>query len=353
MQNGVLENHKRLPIKELFIEEEKINHSKECSEPVEIEEKVPNIPAFGEQPLKLTINIPKQPNGMDSTYVVDVFCDKKMSILNNFRKSAEYSTPTMNNFEQSYIKIRVKLPRSKMPYRWRDPPQPIKTCLDTSFIDISPRSPTGFQTANINVLKRALSKHDAVDQDSWLTSSFIDLVFSKFARVYRDVHFMPVEFAAFRLKSSKTQADCLHITDILGNRIDYKNPKSIIFFANIQNMHWNLVRVEHNPFPEVQLFEPLGKPVRRGGGAGVSFRSLPYHIIHWLDTCWPLQPSESWSHHTYSAITKQHQITGFDCGVACLLYAEKCGLGLFKEDIDAFTSQKDITEFRSFLMDLS
>ena len=28
---------------------------------------------------------------------------------------------------------------------------------------------------------------------------------------------------------------------------------------------------------------------RHGSGHGVSMRYIPKHIIHWLDTCWPLE----------------------------------------------------------------
>jgi hypothetical protein len=48
-------------------------------------------------------------------------------------------------------------------------------------------------------------------------------------------------------------------------------------------------------------------------------------VIKWLDICCPLLDGKSWLTVGYSAITKQQQFTNFDCGVACLLYAEKCG----------------------------
>mmetsp|Transcript_21798 Transcript_21798/g.27373 ORF Transcript_21798/g.27373 Transcript_21798/m.27373 type:complete len:320 (+) Transcript_21798:99-1058(+) len=276
--------------------------------------------------------------------------DRKVEEKVSRRKSPRLMDHCMDD-NRSSIKIRVQIPRSKMPYRWREPLQPIQSCLvKKTQAPMSPMSPTNVQASNVSILKRALSQYDEVDQDSWLTSSFIDLIFSKFARTYRDAHFMPVEFAAFRLKAAETLVDLMHITDILGNIIEYQKKTSVIFFANIQNMHWNLIRIEHFPFPEVQLFEPLGKPVKRGGGAGVSSRVLPQYIIHWLDTCWPLDSKESWVEHTYSAVTKQHQITGFDCGVACLLYAEKCGIGQARQDIDEYTTQKDITNFRQILM---
>jgi hypothetical protein len=49
---------------------------------------------------------------------------------------------------------------------------------------------------------------------------------------------------------------------------------------------------------------------------------------------------------TESAITHAHQVSGFDCGVACLLYADKCGRGHSGEQINAQTNQHAITVFR-------
>ena len=45
----------------------------------------------------------------------------------------------------------------------------------------------------------------------------------------------------------------------------------------------------------------------------------------------------------------QQQGNGFDCGVACLLYAEKCGQALEREDIGAGTDQLAITWYRALL----
>lgn len=68
---------------------------------------------------------------------------------------------------------------------------------------------------------------------------------------------MPIEFAAFRLKTMQ-KSDMLEATDILGNRIDYHGYKPVVFIANIANVHWNLLRVQHWPLQELQLFEPMG-----------------------------------------------------------------------------------------------
>ena len=65
--------------------------------------------------------------------------------------------------------------------------------------------------------------------------------------------------------------------------------------------------------------------------------------------CCPLRDGSSWLGVGLSAITKQQQFTNFDCGVACLLYAEKCGQQQSKEDINDFTTQGNITEYRKTL----
>jgi hypothetical protein len=79
---------------------------------------------------------------------------------------------------------------------------------------------------------------------------------------------------------------------------------------------------------------------------GLSLRSVPRHLITWLDAVCPLQTPGGWRSRTVSAITSQHQGNGFDCGVACLLYAEKCGQSMEKEDVCAGTDQAEITDYR-------
>jgi len=97
--------------------------------------------------------------------------------------------------------------------------------------------------------------------------------------------------------------------------------------------------------------------------------------------CCPLRDGKSWVTVGMSAITKQQQFTNFDCGVACLLYAEKCGqqqVRVFtcggggdvtrlthirrsslpytsqsKEDINNFTTQENITEYRKTLQEFT
>ena len=159
--------------------------------------------------------------------------------------------------------------------------------------------------------------------------------------------------------------------------------KPLIFFWNIGNMHWNLVRVRTGLHKEIEVFEPMGKLTSRARvqykSEGLSLRSVPPHLIEWLDTVCPLPTADGWKARTVSAITSAHQGNGFDCGVACLLYAEKCGLGMEKviilllfiavrgcarprphtrthantlppqEDINLTTDQREITRYRQLL----
>jgi hypothetical protein len=89
----------------------------------------------------------------------------------------------------------------------------------------------------------------------------------------------------------------------------------------------------------------MGRPATRKGTR--TTRSVPRQVIEWLDICFPQY--QKWMDRTVSAITKQQQFSGFDCGVACLLYAEKCGKGQLREDINEWTNQIDITTFRKKL----
>lgn len=103
------------------------------------------------------------------------------------------------------------------------------------------------------------------------------------------------------------------------------------------------------------------------------FHAPASQVYRWLDAVWPLRsggevrggcpssggskrkapsptpPHDGWASRAYSAITRQQQTTGFDCGVASLLYAEKCGQGQMREDVDAWTTQADMTEYRRAL----
>ncbi|CAM9294141.1 unnamed protein product [Ectocarpus sp. 12 AP-2014] len=340
--------------------------------------------------------------------------------------------------------VTVKLARSQMPSRWAAPPPPFETCLR----DVRPADKLGGRACGGNGDDAAaaaaasmlgLGEGDVVDAKNWLSSGFIDVVMAKFARTYTNVHFMPIDFAVLCLNGwgapdtpppaatasggeaggSESGGDArgaeaataanaaanaaataaladqsMVFKDVLGRPIVYSEKRPVIFLTHVNNVHWNLLRVEHDPVPELQLFEPMGKPPRRqggsrytqqqaggGGGSGApggrstGFRCIPKEVYHWLDAVWPLSsggeirggssssgsgvskrkapsptPShEGWASRAYSAITRQQQTTGFDCGVASLLYAEKCGQGQMREDVDAWTTQADLTEYRRAL----
>jgi hypothetical protein len=202
------------------------------------------------------------------------------------------------------------------------------------------------------VLRRAVS-HLEVDDKSWLSSSLIDLVISKLSRAYKNTYFMSIDFVVLSLSDENTTvAELQQATDILGRKVDYvKDKRPIVFVCNSHNIHWNLIRVLREPKPELQVFEPMGKPVNRHGGLG--FRDVPRCVVRWLDMCCPLENGESWISTGVSAITNQQQFSSFDCGVACLLYAEKCGEGHTCEEINNSTCQQDLTEYRKVLQDFT
>lgn len=74
---------------------------------------------------------------------------------------------------------------------------------------------------------------------------------------------------------------------------------------------------------------------------------MPRSVVEWLEACYPQH--RSWISRAVTAITAPQQVSGFDCGVACLLYADKCGQGQTRQEIDARTDQRAITGFRATL----
>ncbi len=196
-----------------------------------------------------------------------------------------------------------------------------QTCLNALDIISTVDSCASPRSVPAVVLKRALSLNE-LDDESWLSSSFLDLVVSKFAKCYSNVKYLSVDFA----RLAKNMTDIEQLTDITGRALDYKDLKSpIVFVFNSNNIHWNLIRVVRWPRAELQLFEPMGMPHNRHGG--LTYRSVPREIVHWLDKRCPLPQGKSWISAGHSAIVAPHQLTSYDCGVACLLYAEKCGQG--------------------------
>ncbi|OWZ19715.1 Ubiquitin-1-specific protease [Phytophthora megakarya] len=176
----------------------------------------------------------------------------------------------------------------------------------------------------------------------------------KFATLYRAVHFLPTAFYHLQLETGtkkgspwrrchRTKRD-FQVRDVLGRVVDYDSEMPLVFIVNVDRIHWNLFRVQLEPTPLLQLFEPMGKLASR---SGISYRSVPRTVIEWLDVCYPQH--KGWLERTVSAITKKQQVSGFDCGVACLLYADKCGRGQSGQEINDEIDQEAITSFRKQL----
>lgn len=120
------------------------------------------------------------------------------------------------------------------------------------------------------------SEDDKIDETSWLTSTLMDLMLWRLAAQYPSVHFLPTDFFHCFLES-RSRAHHSHqshtaatdpvvqpseseflVRDVLGRLIDYTSDQPILFAVNIGLIHWNLFRVQLTPFPELQLFEPMG-----------------------------------------------------------------------------------------------
>lgn len=144
-----------------------------------------------------------------------------------------------------------------------------QSCLKLSPLELSaasPRSTTSF------VLLQTLGNSE-LDDESWLSSHFIDFVISQFAKYYNSTYFMSIDFAVLGL-SSITKSTSEMLIDLTGKKINYKDPrKAIVFVCNSQNIHWNLIRVIRYPSPVLELFEPMGKPTNRHGG--LNYRQVP------------------------------------------------------------------------------
>ena len=187
---------------------------------------------------------------------------------------------------------------------------------------------------------------------SWLSSTQIEVVVAHFARCYPATTFLSPDFAAFDISNGPKHSDI----DVLGNFIhpntnttnsnnysnehkhgiehgiehesdQHRNPIVCVF--NSRDIHWNIVRINFYPVRNLQLFEPMGKPVSRRVKpvTTMSYRDIPATLIKWLDSRWPMEKKQSWLTVGTSVITTQQQYTTYDCGVACLLYAEKCAVG--------------------------
>ena len=159
------------------------------------------------------------------------------------------------------------------------------------------------------------------------------------------------------------------------------NP-TLVFFSNVGAVHWTVVRVDLGSRKRIEVYEPFGmaesgrsttaelareKDGAGGSGdgsgtsslgpgyhsystAGLSLRSVPKDLLAWLDAASPLPTPGGWRARSRSAITRQQQANGWDCGVAGLLYAEKIGMGLEAETICKTTDQKQISAHRNCIM---
>jgi Ulp1 protease family, C-terminal catalytic domain len=211
---------------------------------------------------------------------------------------------------------------------------------------------------------RCLSIQELEDE-SWLSSSLIDLTLLKLASEY-DQCFVSVAFIQLALSSSnqgrnakKSPLEYSEARDIKGDSIslgDGARPISIVF--NCNHVHWNMLHVRFNP-PAVELFEPMGETGSRqassrgGKAAAMSFRKIPKEVIDWLDVCCPLPGKKaSWISVASSRITTPVQLTGYDCGVAALLYAEAVAAGLNQKAIENI-NQNTITEYRHTLQEFT
>jgi hypothetical protein len=221
-----------------------------------------------------------------------------------------------------------------------------QSCLSQGNIerdDFVDSSPKGLRPI---LLRRALSIQE-LDDDSWLSSSLIDLVIGKFSKAYSKVHFMSIDFVVLSLRNQTFQG----ITDISGRVINYEESTPIVFIVNSEGIHWQCVRVLRGKGTEcLELFEPMGKPEHRHGGLGS--RDMPRCVIEWLNKCCPLEGNKSWLTLGMSAITVRQQLNSHDCGVAALLYAERCGLGHSAEEINTVT-QVDLSAYRQLLKDFT
>ncbi len=206
----------------------------------------------------------------------------------------------------------------------------------------------------------SLLEFDATDDESWLSGAFIDFVFGIFAKRYNSgIAFLPTAFAAHELKRAGVgQLADLRITDVLGIAIDPTVVRQLAFCFNVNDNHWTMIRVVIRPTKELSLFEPMGLPQSRktknpgAAGNGVSTRNFPRRLLQWLESVWPTTSGLGWGEMAVSAIKKRQQLTGFDCGVACLLYAEKLGLGMDRQHIARSTNQRHITTYRQLLQDM-
>ena len=258
-----------------------------------------------------------------------------------------------------------------------------ETCLSTpggSAKRLTPRRKKG--TCEVTDRHVAISlelNSDGIGHTSWLNAVFIDYVLQRFAKAYSPSSaFLPCSFAAVHLIARPEDAAP---ESVQGTRIDVRassRPRQLLFLHNANFNHWNLVRVilpsEHS-LAGLYLYEPFGLAQRR---SHLSRRDFPRGLIEWLDTNIPIpasseragrantkatkrkhQRTSSWLDVSVSAVAMRVQDNSFDCGVAGLLYGEKCAqeaacsenLPTTQTANGAWVDQPQITRFRSLLLE--
>jgi hypothetical protein len=196
--------------------------------------------------------------------------------------------------------------------------------------------------------------------------------------------------AASELSRSLSQVPAPWASDLITHHLPHAiytpptyssaNP-TLVFFSNVGAVHWTVVRVDLGSRKRIEVYEPFGMAEsgrssaaestrersareREGAGdsagaasvlgpgyhsystTGLSLRSVPKDLLAWLDAASPLPTPGGWRARSRSAITRQQQANGWDCGVAGLLYAEKIGMGLEAETICDTTDQEQISNHR-------
>jgi hypothetical protein len=191
------------------------------------------------------------------------------------------------------------------------------------------------------MLARAIS-NPTLDEEQWLTASIMNLILTRIAEKHKQVAFFSEQFTLLKINADDFEI----LEDIIGRNIGklLSTVHQFVWLINNGNVHWCLARAIIKPGErQLQLFDPLGNLSRR---KIPSNRQIPRNIINWLNITFPFTNGDTWQMHAIHAVTASHQQNSFDCGVACLLYAEKCGELQSKEQINDETTQEEITRYR-------
>ena len=98
-----------------------------------------------------------------------------------------------------------------------------------------------------------------------LSGAFIDYIFGIFAKVYRDVKFLPTLFAAHELRRMDARdLSALRVSDVLGMPVNLSLVKQIVLCNNLNDNHWTMIHISvKQRRRELSLFEPMGLPQTR------------------------------------------------------------------------------------------